>query len=119
MVVFTEFRQLSLSPVEVQYFKFHFHILPPSKTKNAKSPLYRFPYQNTVCISLLPHIRHMSFTTVFLQMITRIMFCEEYNFVIIILLSVLRQAHSRFQSRFSTRCDVVLPRPISSVLSFP
>jgi hypothetical protein len=33
--------------------------------------------------------------------------------------SVLRQVHSLFQSQFSTECDLVLPLPISSTVSFP
>ena len=35
------------------------------------------------------------------------------------LLSVLRQVHSLFQSQFSKQCDLVLPRSIFSILSFP
>jgi hypothetical protein len=33
--------------------------------------------------------------------------------------SVLRQVHSLFQNKFSTECDLVLPLPISSTVSFP
>jgi hypothetical protein len=39
--------------------------------------------------------------------------------VLIILQSVLRQIHSRFQSEFSAQCDLVLPLSIFSILSFP
>jgi len=35
----------------------------------------------------------------------------------IVLLSVLRQVHSLFQSVFSTECDLVLPLSIASILS--
>jgi len=37
---------------------------------------------------------------------------------VIITPSVLRQAHSLFQSDFSTQCDLVVPLSISSTLSF-
>ena len=108
---------LSLSPVEVQYFKIHFHILPPSKTRNSKSPLFRFPYQNPVCISLLPHARRMSFPTLFLQLITRIIFCEEFKFVIVILLSVLWQVQglSKVGSAHSAMWCFLVQFPVSSL----
>ena len=33
--------------------------------------------------------------------------------------SFLQQIHSLFQSEFLTECDLVLPLPIYSILSFP
>ena len=38
---------------------------------------------------------------------------------VFIQLSVLRQVHSLFGSRFTTQCDLVLPLSVSSILSFP
>ena len=38
---------------------------------------------------------------------------------LIILLSVFRQVHSLFQSKFSTECDLVLPLSIDGIFSFP
>jgi len=69
MIVFTEFRHLSLTPVQVQYFKIHFHILPPCKTMNSVSfvqvslpkPCMHFsspPYMPHVLPSCFPSTDH-------------------------------------------------------------
>jgi hypothetical protein len=108
---------LSPSPLQVQFLKIYFHILPPSKPRKSKSHLFRFPYK-----ILYAHLFSSMHATcpallLFLQLITRIIFCEQYKFVIIILLPVLRQDHSPFQSEFSTEADT--RSSISSIISFP
>jgi hypothetical protein len=47
------------------------------------------------------------------------LFTPQIHILSFVLLSVLRQALSLFQSQFSTECDLVLPLSISSILSLP
>jgi len=68
ITAFTNARHLSLSgawsiqstPTTSHFLKTHLNIVFPFKSGSSKCPIYiRFPHQNSVCTSLLPHTCYM------------------------------------------------------------
>ena len=52
--------RFSPSPPTCHFLKIHLNIMPPSTPRSPKWSLsLRFPHQNPICTSLLPHTRYM------------------------------------------------------------
>ena len=96
------------------FLKIHLNIILPSKLRSPQRSLsFRFPHQDPVHTSILPHTRYISRPSHFLHFITRTIWGEEYRSLRPLLRSFL---HSPVTSSLSGP-NILLNTPFSNTLS--